>query len=243
MGYKYWLVLCFSTFAIYAFILEKIGSQLILSSTSIKLILIGVFALLLGLFPYILLGYPPTFLDWTSRHQLLLPLGSAIFVVGILGFFEQRKRFTLMFFLIALSISMNIKNYADFYRDWNKQQMLVSLFRQSDDVKNAGIIAFIDETRSLNAIGRTYRNYEWNGLLKLAFGNQIRYGTDGIGFESVRQLGLNNKNFNEENNNAEFLNDGSRPNLIVKIFSVKTTNEKYLFNSNMTLGLKIEYPK
>jgi hypothetical protein len=34
------------------------------------------------------------------------------------------------------------------------------LFKSNDEIKNAGIVGFIDETKSLNAINRTYRIYE-----------------------------------------------------------------------------------
>ena len=111
-------------------------------------------------------------------------------------------------------------------------------------IRHAGIIGFIDETKSLNAINRTYRIYEWNGLLKAAFGDEFRFGVEGEGFKWVNERG-NNPNFiNRQNNNKDYINNSGRPNIIVKILHVNNDKNFYLnlFNNNLiTLDVKYAY--
>ncbi len=42
------------------------------------IVLIGFICFLSGCFPYAILGHPPTFSEWTSRHQLLMPFGISL---------------------------------------------------------------------------------------------------------------------------------------------------------------------
>jgi hypothetical protein len=61
-------------------------------------------------------------------------------------------------------------------------------------IEKSKLIVFNDSTMSLNALGRTYRDYEWNGLVKVAFGDETRYCIDHTnwnrkkGIRSVRSI-------------------------------------------------------
>jgi len=187
--------------------------------SNIRLVLIGVFAFIFASFPYGLLGHNASFLDWTSRHQLLLPLGLSFFLVGLVSLLGNRLRIFVFSFVVALSIVVNVKNYIGLYTDWEKQKQLVELFKAEPRIKNAGLIGFEDAATSFNAIGRSYREYEWTGLLKLAFGNELRYGTKRSDFESTRKLSQDNPVFTAAYNAANYKNDGVRESLFVKIIN------------------------
>ncbi len=187
--------------------------------SNISLVLIGVLAFVFASIPYGLLGHNASFLDWTSRHQLLLPLGLSFIVVGFFGLLGNRTRIFIFSFVAALSIVVNVKNYIDLYTDWEKQKQLVALFKVEPRLKNAGLIGFEDSAASFNAIGRVYRDYEWTGLLKLAFGDELRYGTNRSAFESIRKMDQNNPGFTAYYNAADYKNDGVRESIFVKIIN------------------------
>lgn len=210
---------------------------------SSNFIFVGFFAILLALLPYVILGLAPTFQEWSSRHQLLLPLGTSFLLVGILSFFGSQLRLFLLIFIVNTSITINVANYVALYQDWNKQKALIMLFKDNEEIKNAGIVGFIDETKSLNAINRTYRIYEWNGLMKAAFGDEKRFGVEGEGFQWARERGGNKDFVNASNNNKDFKNDNTRPPLIVRILPANTRENIYkdIFNKN-AVKIEVERP-
>ena len=70
----------------------------------------------------------------------------------------------------------NVFTYKDFYFDWQKQKKLIYYLKRNDLVLDADLIVFDDRANSLNAINRTIRFYEWNGILKYTFGDESRHG-------------------------------------------------------------------
>ena len=124
---------------------------------------LGTLAFILGAFPYWILGLIPSFHEWTSRNQLLLPLGSALIIIAVLC--PHKKLFK----------TIGITNYYSFFIDWNKQKALIELFSNNSVIKNSKLVIITDETNHLNAIKRSYRFYEWNGLLEQAYGNQNHF--------------------------------------------------------------------
>lgn len=146
------------------------------TSKPVVLFLGGAFALILGLFPYWILGLPPTFFEWTSRHQLLMPFGSSFIIASILIVVPWTFRVATAAFLLSASVAFGIENYLGFYKDWEKQKVLLNLIEKDQSIKSASLIVFDDQTKGLNAIQRTYRFYEWNGLMALALGDETRFG-------------------------------------------------------------------
>jgi hypothetical protein len=135
---------------------------------------LGLIMLILGCFPYWILGITPTFWEWTSRHQLLMPFGFSLILAAILSIVVGLTRKALLSSFFALFIAMNILNYYDFYKDWIKQRQLIQLMSKSELIKNSTLILFDDKTP--NAIRRGFRYYEWNGLLNQAYphdGNRL----------------------------------------------------------------------
>ena len=155
-------------------------------------------AVLLAVFPYWVLGHVPTFTEWTSRHQLLLPLGGSMLVVSLVLIFGERVKVIVLTFFLSLSIILNVTTYKDFYIYWVKQKLLIVL-AQDRLVRNADLVIFEDRSKALNAINRTYRPYEWNGILATAFGNETRLGINlrtrlGLLMEILEAILVNLKN-------------------------------------------------
>ena len=83
-----------------------------------------------------------------------------------------------LFISIVLSVSVlyNISTYKDYYYDSRKQSQLLKLIENNEFIKNSNLIIFNDLTLPFNIWNRIYRFYEWNGLLKLAFNDEKRFG-------------------------------------------------------------------
>lgn len=181
------LPLIFTFGIIFYFFRKHISIKLGLDGKAIYGLYLGLVIFCFGGFPYWILGHVPTFTEWTSRHQLLLPLGSSIIVVMFLFLIEKENRIISVSLLLALCITLNIGTYKDFYLDWQKQKELIELFKSSEKIKNGQLIVFEDNTLSKNAISRIYRSYEWNGLMATAFGNELRLGINSDALEELKR--------------------------------------------------------
>lgn len=146
---------------------------------------LGLGLIVLACFPYWIIGLVPTFDEWSSRHLLLVPFGSAILIVAWISCFQEKFRPYVFSLVVACYIYLNIVNYLDFYRDWDKQKQLVALFRNDSIVKEHNLFVIKDNTK--NAINRKLRYYEWNGLFNEAFNDEIRFGiaSDDLLLDSV----------------------------------------------------------
>ena len=136
---------------------------------------IGILALVAGLFPYWILGLVPTFYDWNSRHQILMPLGAAFLFLGLLACCEERIKPLVVTMYVGAFLALNWSNYTGDILDWQKQKTIVNFLRNSKAAASANLLVFDDATP--NALSRVYRFYEWGGLIKLAYsGRADKFG-------------------------------------------------------------------
>ena len=139
----------------------------------------GIFVFFLGVFPYLAVGKAPYLNDWGSRFQLLVPLGVALIICYVLKFLLRREVLVFVFsFFIAIFLLTDISIYFDYQKDWYKQLSLVENFKENEIIRNKSTFLMCDETLELNANHRTYRFYEYTGLMKKTFKNQIRFAED-----------------------------------------------------------------
>lgn len=143
----------------------------------------GVLAIFFATFPYWILGHVPSFRDWSSRHQILLPLGFSLVSVGLIVVLGKQIRAVVVTLLISVSLALNAVTYIDFFKDWLKQKELIELFRASAELREADIVVFDDKTLALNGVDRTFRFYEWNGLMFQAFKDERRMGLSQAEYE------------------------------------------------------------
>lgn len=143
--------------------------------SSRNLFILGIVILILGGFPYWILGHIPSFQLWSSRHQLLLPLGVSIALSALIINKRVTCKRSLLSLIVGLSLAYNISTYASLKVDWEKQKELINLFSKSSLIKEAKIIIIDDNAKELNALNRSTRFYEWNGMLALAFNDEKRF--------------------------------------------------------------------
>ncbi len=135
---------------------------------------IGAVALVLAMFPYLIVGHIPTFWEWTSRHQLLMPLGIALLMAGFLGVLPNAIRTVAFCILISLCAAANLAHYVSVWKDANKQEKLLVEMKKLPNPVEITLYLFDDKTP--NALRRHYRQYEWTGMLKRIHGDETRFG-------------------------------------------------------------------
>lgn len=191
-----------------------------------QLLKLGVVVLIFGLIPYWILGITPSFNEWSSRHQLLMPLGGALFLVGIASF--SKKNFLILSSIVGISLSVNLFNFTNLFIDWQKQQQLIQLFSITQEVKNANLIVIDDKTTNFNAIARKIRFYEWNGLLENAFGDESRFGISRLDFVDSESFNNNFKNYFDPHYKAgQFTEENSDNILNIEINRVEENSPDY----------------
>ena len=145
----------------------------------LTLLVVGFLVTALALFPYfagdLYVGYAgrPAYItvfefraDWRSRHQLLMPLGLALSVVGLNELFNWRKKNFVFVATVALSVTLNMFWGSQYFLMSHKQEQLVELFATT---KNKIEIASVeDQAMQFNGRGASFRSYEWNGFMTLA---------------------------------------------------------------------------
>lgn len=107
-------------------------------------------------------------LGWTSRHQLLMPLGASIIGVSIVYYVSENKPQTILALVSAVLVSLNIFWGIGSYVDSVKRDRLEELFAAEIISTSALNFVFVDETQHLNFRGDGYRRYEVAGLLSKA---------------------------------------------------------------------------
>jgi len=149
------------------------------------IILAGVTITALGAFPYItsgrlvdvsewMLNFVPRASDWDSRHQLVLGLGLAVTLVGLISPIDSTFKRPSFNVLIGLCVALNITYMHGYYLDSLKQDQMISAIRDSDELAESRFVMIDDTTDRFNARGRGYRSYEWDGILAKALGDSTR---------------------------------------------------------------------
>lgn len=154
------------------------------------LFFLGILLFIIGIFPYLAAGHAPTLYEWSSRHQLLVPLGAGFIIYYFFSILftiihQIKWRGPLLLMLCCLFIGLNVSIYLKFQQDWFKQQSIISHLESSDQIRNSTTILFTDTTVGWNAINRTYRFYEYTGMMRKAYQTETRLGDNRDVFQSV----------------------------------------------------------
>ena len=146
----------------------------------LKIISAGLALFALGLFPYMAVGHFPNVSDLLvlfipnltendSRHSLLLPIGTAVTLVGIGRHFLKRESLTVALAVSLLTCAfLNVSIYSQYYTDKLKQDGIVHQLENIPQTQLSSRVMFIDESTRFNARGRDLYTFEFLGLLKEA---------------------------------------------------------------------------
>jgi hypothetical protein len=156
------------------------------------ILLVGGFSITaLALFPYfageLYVGYAgrPAYVtvfefraDWRSRHQLLMPLGLALSVVGLNELLKWKGKNIVVSFVLVVSVALNMFWGSQYFLMSHKQEQLVELFKETKDEVEIASVA--DQTLRFNGRESTFRGYEWSGFMTLAGISTDRPGCDAL---------------------------------------------------------------
>ena len=145
------------------------------------LITLGSALITLGAFPYItsgrlvdvsewMLNFVPRASDWESRNQLLLGIGSALLITGLVGPIDSKFKKRAVTVLFGSCVFLNFTFMQGYMLDAKKQEEVIHLLSNSDIVREGHVIMINDLAVRYNARGRLLRTYEWDGMLNRAFG-------------------------------------------------------------------------
>lgn len=145
----------------------------------------GVVVFALGVYPYLAVGKMPSLVDFESRHQLLVPFGAALVLVGAVractgaAGLPRAASAALLAAAIGLGAGASAAGHLDYLREWYKERGEIAALRSSPEARSGRTFLFEERAPWLNAAGRTYlREYEYSGLLAEAFGDHVRFGAD-----------------------------------------------------------------
>jgi hypothetical protein len=164
------------------------------------ILLVGGFSITaLALFPYfageLYVGYAgrPAYVtvfefraDWRSRHQLLMPLGLALSVVGLNDLLKWKGKNIVASFVLVVSVALNMFWGSQYFLMSHKQEQLVELFKETKGEVEIASVA--DQTLRFNGRESTFRGYEWSGFMTLAGISTDRPGCDALPSGSVLTL-------------------------------------------------------
>ena len=115
--------------------------------------------------------------NWDSRHQLLTPLGASFMLVYLVRLAAAGRARNLVYALLVVVFTATaIGTWIAFQKDWYKEVALIENFRTTPEIERGTQFLFEDRTTDLDAMHRTYRPYEYAGLLREAFGDDRRQG-------------------------------------------------------------------
>jgi len=155
------------------------------------LLVVGFSITALALFPYfageLYVGYAgrPAYLtvfefraDWRSRHQLLMPLGLALSVVGLNELLKWRGKNIVVSTVLVISVALNMFWGSQYFLQSHKQEQLVELFKTTK--AKVEIASVEDQALRFNGRESTFRGYEWDGFMTLAGISTDRPGCEAL---------------------------------------------------------------
>lgn len=142
----------------------------------------GIVVLWFGIFPYmtlghfpnlesLLIGFIPGQSDWDSRHQLLMPLGLALIILGMLNLVKRQKLFLSAIPVLLVCSVLNFTFSQEYYLDSIKASQTIRAFSQNPELSNMTLVLIDDQAPRFNARGRRVRSYEWDAMLRAALGS------------------------------------------------------------------------
>jgi hypothetical protein len=152
----------------------------------------------IGMFPYmalghfpnlnaLLIGFVPGSSDWDSRHQLLMPLGLAVVIVGVFNWLNPRSLLRGTIVVGLLSSILNLSFSQEYYLDSIKTTRVIEALKSNEDVRGVKFALIDDQALRFNARGRSIRSYEWDAILRAANPN-LDQGTDVLRYVDCETL-------------------------------------------------------
>ena len=130
--------------------------------------------------------------------------------------------------LVVVSfVICNYVSYLDYQGDWYKQLSLIENIKESEIIKDNTTFLFTDKAHKLNAKSRTYRFYEYSGIMKYAFAEETRFGVNKSGFNR-KGLQYYRKYFNARYNIKDYKQREPQYEIIIDYGGYSLTRKRVL---------------
>ena len=223
------------------------------------LIACGCILFFIGAYPYNVVSKTPSFLDYNSRHQLLLPLGCAVIMSAFVFAIKHGsiRKIVQMVVVVGLGL-ITFKNNVQYLKGNFRNQSLMAYFKVNTLPNTSSTILVHDNVQFYSANQSYTRFYAYNGMYKLATGKQnvliidtIEYNLYKTSFPKYIHL----KNYKQRHNMKDYaitkptydlvLNEGSYK--LTAYNTLKLLGYKYfnktLFNRLLNQCLEVEFVK
>jgi hypothetical protein len=183
-------------------------------------VLMGIILLSLGVFPYLILKLNPTFYEWSSRHQLLMPFGAGLLIFGLLSCLQKRFQLFAVFSVVTFSMLYTNITYHALYLDWQLQKSVIKEIKafKTDNKLDFPVnsLFLVDDKQFCYALKRTPRFYEYNGWLKAALAREHNFALNINDLESFNNADYD-AYFNEMYNCGGFERSKDNNRFLIKI--------------------------
>ncbi len=189
-NYLFWMI--FLSIIFYFVILKIVkrnNESAALSNYNLKFLLLSFFVLFMGAFAYLAVGAVPSMNWFSSRHQLLLPLGSSMLLVFLVkSLFKEKIQSFVFSFIIVVFIGINIDYGFKYQMHWIKQVSLIEHFKEIDILKKETSFIIEDNTKNYNLNSFPIQSYEYAGMFKKVFKDEKRCAFDSEGMDWLKSL-------------------------------------------------------
>ena len=167
------------------FVLARVRATFTPLSDRNRLLVIvyGLSILLLGMFPYVVVGKPASMEGWDSRHAILLALPIGLIVVTLAGWIcagrsqnVQGVGYALLAALVWLFTISTWNYYARWQARWVKDIAIITELKNLTDERRISVF-WIDDRMPVGPES-SYEFYDWSGLFKAAWGDESHVGLD-----------------------------------------------------------------
>lgn len=138
----------------------------------------GMLLIVAAVFPYAAVAKIPANTGWETRHQLLVPVGAALLVVGIARSRTGSSKAgrvivsVLLAALIGISAAIHVGSYITYQRDWLKQEAMIEGFRRTPEIERGRFIIIDDRASNWNST--VWPAYTYTGMAYDIYGDQKR---------------------------------------------------------------------
>lgn len=147
--------------------------------SSFALLLVGIFFLVLSIFPYVVVGLSPSGRNFTTRHALLIGLPVGIMLVALTGILFTRASMRAVKFVILSMLCLGfgmvmIGNYIDWQNRWVKDLSVITHLSISE--KATPFSVFVIEDHLPIPGTHDYRVYDYSSMFNQVWGHHARIG-------------------------------------------------------------------
>lgn len=201
-----------------------------INSYSNSFFYIGFVLFFLAIFPYVALSKLPQMEGFSTRYQLLTPLGLAfIFYFGInllVNYFKLKNHIQVVLLIIVICSFIG-KNLYDGYK-WQVDSLYMTSimmnFKDNQQIQNNATFIVNNNIRNELMYKRKPPFYEWNGMLKQVFKDESRLMITFDEYKSIEKIN-NLQQYKQYNFNTW----GKSLSILVQIsYNYKSNNNKSL---------------